>query len=86
MNDTINDNQSTEDGGAVGKPAVMRRLSEVERGQVEAWELVFIGLVAKSMGYADQSKVCEAGQKAFRLLAKMSHKDFRNIKRHLGGA
>ena len=27
MNDTINDKQSTEDGGAVGKPAVMRRFS-----------------------------------------------------------
>jgi hypothetical protein len=26
MNDTINDNQSTEDGGAVGKPAVTRRV------------------------------------------------------------
>ena len=27
MSDTINDKQSTEDGGAVGKPAVMRRFS-----------------------------------------------------------
>lgn len=28
MSDTINDNQSTEDRGAVGKPAVMQRLTE----------------------------------------------------------
>jgi hypothetical protein len=41
MNDTINDKQSTEDGGAVGKPAVMPRFTYrlYEHGKVRTYEI-----------------------------------------------
>lgn len=39
MNDTINDKRSTEDGGAVGKPAVRRRASRSQVREQRADEV-----------------------------------------------
>ena len=53
MSDTINDKQSTEDGGAVGKPAVMRRsLLQVVRD----WFTGRTELVPYNYGQPDCSK------------------------------
>jgi len=79
MNDTINDKQSTEDGGAVGKPAVMRRFSvslvfQEQRGDRLQTALRVIHLEARSEAEALGEAVEELWSdelKDYRLVVKV---------------
>lgn len=62
-----------------------KRLNQIDRMKAQAWERVFIGAVATEMGYANQTKVCNAGKEVFKLIGSMTYKEFKNVKALLNG-
>lgn len=48
----------------------------------EAVELIMIGIIARNMGHADQSAVCQSGRDILDFVLKMTYKDFSAIKKH----
>lgn len=44
-------------------------------------ETICIGIVAKNMGFADQSKVGNAGREVFKFIGELTFKEFRKIKK-----
>lgn len=60
-------------------------LSLTDKIKAESWEMIFIGVVAENMGYANQSDVVKSGKEVFKKLGSMTYKDFRNIKTILNG-
>lgn len=62
MSDTINDKQSTEDGGAVGKPAVMDRSFFRPKTRGELLEALKRGVVCEVAGHvAEFTSLCLTG-------------------------
>lgn len=70
---------------AFAKLPVSRRLSEVDKQRAKAVETICIGIVAKNMGYANQTLVCNAGRELFELISRMTYKQFSDIKRLSNG-
>ncbi len=57
------------------------KLSQVDKTKAEAWETIFIGIVAANMGYANQSCVVKSGKEVFKHIKKMTYKQFSSIKK-----
>jgi hypothetical protein len=57
-----------------------KAFTELELAKAKGKESVCIGIVAKNLGHADQSKVCAAGRELFRYIQGLSERDFLAIK------
>jgi hypothetical protein len=48
-------------------------------------EKICIGIIAKNMGYANQTNVCKSGEAVFEYIGSMTYKEFRNVKKLING-
>lgn len=51
--------------------------------KAEAWETLFIGIIAEQFGTVNVTHLCNAGKAVFAKLDTMTYKEFRNIKKLL---
>lgn len=70
---------------SIAKPLVSRRLSPVDKQRAKAVETICIGIVAKNMGYANQTLVCNAGRELFEYISQMTYKRFSDVKKLSNG-
>lgn len=77
--------QPTSESGNDAKPIVSRRLSPVDKQRAKAVEAICIGIVAKNMGYANQTFVCNAGRELFEYISRMTYKQFSDVKKLANG-
>lgn len=58
-------------------------MNQFDKKRAEAQETICIGIIATEMGYANQTKVCNAGRAVFKHIGSLTYKQFRDIKKLL---
>ena len=58
-------------------------MNEIEKMKAEQVLTQIRGIIAKEMGYANQSKVCESAEMVFKYLGTINQTQFRLVKKLL---
>ena len=63
------------------QPIPVNSCGECDESTAKIVETICIGIVAKNMGYANQTLVCNAGREIFEYISRLPYRQFRAIKR-----
>jgi hypothetical protein len=56
-------------------------MTPFDKQRAEAQETICIGIIATEMGYANQTRVCNAGRAVFKHIGSLTYEEFGNIKK-----